>query len=139
MSGTFAAVKMDGMDAVGRGEEIRARRIGHGMNMNDLAKISGVSRQTIARAESGHPSVEELTYARLERALSDFEEETGADIAMTVRDTNGTSGLVKFTIHGVYGAAEVIVEGPVENMAELQAAVDKLLRGQHERRDASSE
>lgn len=112
-----------------RGEEIRARRIGHGMSVRDFAKLSKVDRQTITRAEADDEAVTELTYARLERALEDFEEEIGTDVPVSVVG-NGPN-LVKFTIHGVYGAAEVIVEGPVENMPELQAAVDKLLRGHH--------
>lgn len=128
MAGVVFAAKMGGMSAGERGASIRARRMSHGMKGTDLAQISGVSRQTIARAEKGDPTVEELTYARLEKALSDFEEEIGLD---SPRPFEQATNLVRFTIHGVYGAAEVIVEGPVENMPELQAAVDKLLRGQH--------
>lgn len=99
------------------------------MSLNGLAKLSGVTRQTIVKAEADDDKVTELTFSRLERALDDFEDETEITNVETLPNGNG-GNLVKFTIHGVYGAAEVIVEGPVENMAELQAAVDKLLRGQ---------
>lgn len=113
------------------------------MSVRNLAGLSQVDRATITRAEDDDPRVTELTYSRIERALDDWERETGADeeqpdsatpSAEQPAPANGPK-LVKFTIHGVYGAAEVIVEGPVENMAELQEAVDKLLRGQHDKRN----
>lgn len=125
---TASAAKMEHV-ANQRGANIRARRVGHGMSLNGLAKLSGVTRQTIVKAEADDDKVTELTFSRLERALDDFEDETEITNVETLPNGNG-GNLVKFTIHGVYGAAEVIVEGPVENMAELQAAVDKLLRGQ---------
>ena len=108
------------MNVGSRGEQLRARRERHGMSVHNFSAQSGVDRKTISRAEADDPKVTDLTYTRLNKALDEFEADTGA--------APGEPGApVKFRISGVYGVAEVIVEGPVENLPELEAAVERLL------------
>ena len=109
-------------------QELARRRERNGVAINELAKMVGLTREQLGKILRGEvPGSRSL--GKIERALEELEEEAGQHVS-ELRNGNG-SNLVKFTIHGVYGAAEVIVEGPIENMAELQAAVDRLLRGQH--------
>jgi transcriptional regulator with XRE-family HTH domain len=48
-----------------------------GLGNRELARLSGMSRNTIAAARTGASSA--TTYGKLEKALDDFERETGAD------------------------------------------------------------
>ena len=106
-----------------RGHAIRARRLAHGIkSVSALAKASGVSRDAVTAAEDGTAST--ATYERLEAWLDRFEEESGAD---EPEDPH----TVTFTVEGLYGAAKVVVSGPVENADALRRQVEALLRGNH--------
>ena len=108
--------------------QLAARRERNGIPISELAKKVGVTREQLGKILRGEvPGSRAL--GKIERVLDELDEEAGIGV-QKADAPNGNGGLVKFTISGVYGAAEVIVEGPVENMAELQAAVDRLLRGQ---------
>lgn len=104
-----------------RGHAIKARRLAHGIkSARAFAQATKVDREAIARAEDGLGS--EQTYERLEAWLDRFEEETGSDEPSDPQ-------LVTFRLTGVYGVRDVVISGPVENIAELQTAVENLLRG----------
>ena len=77
-----------------------------------------VPRASIAKAEAGVAS--DQIYSRLEMALDRLEEETGQN------DAEPESRHVTFRISGNFGV-DVIVDGPVENIAELEASVEKLI------------
>lgn len=86
--------------------------------MRQFADASGVSREAITAAEAGNAS--EGTYQRLEAWLDAFDEETGHDLPEP-------PGPVRFRLTGNFGV-EVIVEGPVENISELEESVERLIR-----------
>lgn len=105
-----------------RGQAIKRRRLALGIkSQHVLAKQSGVSRDAVMAAEAGDAS--ETTYGRLEAWLSGIEEETGMDASSSPSER----GLVTFRLSGNFGV-EVTVQGPVENVAELEAAVERLIR-----------
>lgn len=105
-----------------RGQAIKNRRLALGIkSLREFHEKTGVSREAITAAEAGEAS--RSTYERLETWLDSFDEETGG-----AADTEGQ--YVEFTLHGLYGARDVTVKGPVANMAELEQMVNRLLRGQ---------
>lgn len=114
---------------------LEARREDLGADIAEVAEEAGYSREWVGKILSGQAGSDKAL-RKVARALDALEAESGR--GRLVPKVPGAN-LVKFTIHGVYGAAEVIVEGPVENMEELQAAVDKLLRGQHDKKNGSAE
>jgi DNA-binding Lrp family transcriptional regulator len=91
----------------------------HGIkSLREFADKSGISREALTAAENGAAS--DATYERIEAWFDRFEEEIG--------DEGGPeSGIVEFRIAGNFGV-DVIVKGPVSNIAELEAAVQKLIR-----------
>jgi transcriptional regulator with XRE-family HTH domain len=105
-----------------RGHAIRARRLAHGIkSVRQLADRSGVSREAITAAEAGQASAQ--TYERLEAWFDAFEEETGSDEA-------NEPHIIVVRLKNDLG--EVAVEGPVDDLAELEAAARRLLRGLRE-------
>lgn len=106
------------MNEDSRGQTIRERRTTLGiMSVREFAKATGLSRNAIAAAEGGTAS--DITYARLENWLDNFEQEIGADDP----DEDKT---VTFTLSGNHRTA--VVAGPVSHLAELEAAAERLLR-----------
>ena len=102
-----------------RGHAIKDRRMRRGIkSRRAFADATGVSREAITAAEEGRAS--EGTYDRLEAWLDAFDAETGNDVPEA-------PGPVRFRLSGNFGV-EVIVEGPVENITELEASVERLIR-----------
>lgn len=109
------------VDQQARGQSIRQRRLALGIkSQHVLARESKVSRDAVMAAEKGTASDD--TYDRLEAWLSRIEEEAGMDTPPL-----SEHGLVTFRLSGNFGV-EVTVQGPVENVAELEAAVERLIR-----------
>lgn len=109
------------VDQEARGQNIRQRRLALGIkSVREFEKASKVSREAITAAESGAAS--QATYERLEAWLTRFEEEAGVEAP----EGEG-SGLVTFRLSGNFGV-EVTVQGPIENVAELEEAVERLIR-----------
>lgn len=120
-----------------RSRDLESRRQELGIEITDLAREAGMTREQVGKILAGKvPNSRSMR--KLELAMDRLEAEVGRGPLVRNGNGNGNGGpsLVKFTIHGVYGAAEVIVEGPVANMAELQAAVDRLLRGERGKESA---
>lgn len=112
----------DVMSDVDRGRELKRRRLEHGIDsLREFAEQTGVSRNAITSAEAGTAS--ESTYDRLEVWLDRFDARTGgpADEPTQLRPET-----VTFRLSGNFGA-EVTVEGPVSNLAELEESVARLL------------
>ena len=86
-----------------------------------------VSRAAIMKAGQGKAS--DGTYARLEAALDKIEHEMTSEAEELAEAVVTEAGMVTFDLRGVFGAESVTVKGPVKNLAELEAAVEKLLRG----------
>ena len=128
---TSAAVTRFALVDSDNGARIRARRKALGMTAGRLASMAGVSREHLSAVENGHKAPMDEWVRRVELAMDRYARETGqeepdADEGQPGSDTS--RGLIRFTVEGVYGAKALVVEGPVENIAELEAAVDKIMR-----------
>lgn len=103
-----------------RGVAIKRRRLALGIkSVNEFAKVTGIDRGAVTRAESGTAS--EGTLDRLEAWLDDIEQETGHD------EPTAEPEPLRITMRGVYGIEEVVVEGPVDHPDELVASVARLI------------
>jgi transcriptional regulator with XRE-family HTH domain len=111
------------IDDKSRGQEVKQRRLRHGIkSLRELAAKSGISREAVTAAEEGTAS--DATYERIHAWFDRFEEEIG--------DDGDDGGVVEFRIAGNFGV-DVIVKGPVANIAEIEAAVQSLIRSQTEK------
>jgi transcriptional regulator with XRE-family HTH domain len=107
-------------DAAERDEAVMVlerRRVGHGIPVAELARMAGVDRNYLAKALKGRQQVSDTFIGKVTRALEDFEGESGADLP---------DDYVEFHVAGDAGVT-AIVKGPVRNMAELEAAVSRLI------------
>jgi transcriptional regulator with XRE-family HTH domain len=111
----------------GRGAALRARREHLGMTVSDLAELASVDRGKLGRFESGKDVPSERWISGVERALDSFEAETGHEPGEAATKPP-EAGFIRFKVEGVYGAKALVVEGPVENMAELEEMVDRVMR-----------
>lgn len=116
-------------DETGAGEEIRARRTRAGMDLQDLARMAGVSRTTLTALERGQEGVRPATVGKVRAALDRFEEEAG----LSDPQPTAEPGQVTFELSSGMGIA-VTVKGPVENLAELREEVARLLETMEHRR-----
>jgi transcriptional regulator with XRE-family HTH domain len=104
------------------GERLKERRLALGLSRVRLANRAHIDRDTLRNLEEGHDGVRETTVVLVDRALNELEEEMG------MNDPEENGHVVRFVVRGVYGADALIVEGPVENIAELEASVDRIMR-----------
>lgn len=105
----------------GAGERIRARRTALGMTVKALAEKAGVDRGRLAAIEDG-AGARGSTIGAIETALSRLEEEMSGPY-----DEPASGGMVTFRMSGNFGV-DVVVQGPVENLDELEASVERLIR-----------
>lgn len=102
-----------------RGVAIKRRRLALGIkSVNEFAKVTGIDRGAVTRAEAGQASANTLD--RLEKWLDDIEGETGHDEPSEVEP-------LRITLRGVYGIEEIVAEGPVDHPDELVASVARLI------------
>lgn len=112
------------------GADIQARRLAIGMPVAALARRAKVDRGRLSALEAGE-SVRDTTLAAVERALSELEEEMGMDVPSRVAHPSvedPSQHFIRFRVEGVYGAKALVVEGPVDNLPELEAAVDRIMK-----------
>ena len=114
------------------GASVRARRERLGMDIVELAAEAGVAKDTLGDGEAGRRKLRPATWGKITRALDRLEAEAGVN-APRVVSTEPIGGtpekpLVRYTIAGNFGVSAV-VEGPVENIAELEASVQRLIEG----------
>lgn len=115
-----------------RGHAIKRRRLAAGLkSLEDFAAATGLARQTISRAERGHPTTTATTYERLEMWLDNFERETDTATQEAAIPQSAETDTVEFRLQGNFGV-DVIVKGPVANLPELEAAVARLLGRMHD-------
>ncbi len=118
------------MSKEARGHPINMRRIANRINSHlEFAEAPGLARQTIARAEEGDPRTTETTFARLEAFLDKFDHETSSeaeDAAAAAGNGNGDDQVVEYRLSGDFGV-DLIVKGPVSNIAEMEASIGRLL------------
>lgn len=106
------------------GQSIRERREQLKLNKVELARESAVHRDTITDIEAGK-GFQAATMGKLIETLDRLEDEAGLTAAGEAR---ADAGLVRYTVQNVYGATAIVVEGSVENIAELEASVDRIMR-----------
>lgn len=128
---TLAGVTQEG--GQDDGERIRERRLRLGLSVSALARHAHVDRDTINRAETGSGAPHDTTIAAIGAALSELERERGLtepeEPTVPMPAAAPEAGrLVRFEVQGVYGADALVIEGPVENIGELEAAVDRIMR-----------
>lgn len=113
------------------GAQFQARRVAIGMSVKALAERAGVDRGSIAKLEAGE-KVRMTTVGAIDKALSDLEHEYGMDLPSQVETLKAPTatepGVVRVKVEGVYGAKALIVEAPPENLPELEAMVDRIMR-----------
>ena len=105
----------------GAGEAIKKRRTALGVTVKALAEKAGVDRGRLAAIEDG-ASARESTIGAIERALADLEAAMSGPY-----DDDGERGLVTFRMSGSFGV-DVVVQGPVENLDELERSVERLIQ-----------
>lgn len=108
------------MSSETRGHAIKARRLALGIkSLREFAEASGISREALTAIEKGSG-----TTASIERAeawLDRIEAETG-------HDEPEKPHVMRVEVQGVYGAKALVFEAPIENIAELEAMVDRIMR-----------
>lgn len=116
------------MSKEARGHAINRRRIAQGINsLREFAEATGLSRQTIARAEEGDPRTTETTFVRLEAFLDKFDYETSSEAEDAAAAGSGSDEqVVEYRLSGDFGV-DLIVKGPVSNIAEMEASIGRLL------------
>lgn len=107
------------------GAQVRARRERLGMAIRDLATEAEVSRDTLSDMESGAKDFRQATLGKVLRALDRLEAEMG--IGAPLPEQIAPGGVVRYVVQGVYGAEALVVEGPVANIAELEASVNRIM------------
>ena len=116
------------------GSEFRERRLRLKMTQEEIAVEADLNRDTVSAIEAGKGGMK--SRRQLEDALARLEDEAGHTAlsiaeAVTTEEAPAVAAapsMIRFTVEGVYGAKALVVEGPVENIAELEAAVDKIMR-----------
>lgn len=105
------------------GERVRARRERLGMDKLHLAEQAGVSRETLAAIEKGQ-GFRRSSLTKIEKVLRELEQEAGLpDIPQASEASRAPAPSITVVRLSI---GEVVVEGPVENLAELQATVEAL-------------
>lgn len=107
-----------------RAKELTNRIARLGLSGRELAAQSGVARGTVSKALEGTAS--RGTYERLGRFLDDLEHAMESEVATPEPVKSPNDGLVEFRLTGKFGV-DVVVSGPVADLAELEAAVGRLL------------
>lgn len=118
------------------GRAIKARRERIGFKIYELADAAGVNKDTLSDWERGKRSPHSDTVEAVMAALDRLEEEMGIDAPPP--PAQAKPGMLRFEVTGVYGADALVVEGPIENLAELEAMIDRIMRG-GARRDETPE
>lgn len=102
--------------------EQRIARIG--IPKQDLAQRAGIDRGTLGRALKADPRISDRTWVRIERVLSQLEEEIGLSVQLADSSTASGESVVVSTVE--YGGATITLQGKAEAVAE---AIRRVLDG----------
>ena len=113
-------------DSTKRAKALMEQMTALGLSGRELAAKSGVARGTVGNALEGTAS--RGTYDRLEKFLSDLEDEMSSEVAAPtpVVPERPNNDFVEFRLTGNFGV-DVVVRGPVSDLAELEASVGRLM------------
>lgn len=106
------------------GERIQQRRARLGMSVRELATRAGVDRGRLAALEKGEGQARATTIALVETALDQLEAEMGYDESDKIATED--ESVVEFRVTGNFGV-DVVVRGPVRDMAALEDSVGRLI------------
>lgn len=102
------------------------RRERIGVTLIDLARLAGINRDTVAAIEEGK-GFRRDSLTKIERALTELEVEHGlGPIEAPEEESPRATRNVVITLGE--GRGRVVVEGPVEDLVELEAAAERLFR-----------
>ena len=110
---------LEGVTNQGAGEAIKQRRTALGVTVKALAERAGVDRGRLAAIEDG-ATARPATLGAIEKALAALEDELSGPY-----DNSGR--LVTFRLSGDFGV-DLVVEGPVDNLPELESSVERLIQ-----------
>lgn len=107
--------------------QIKFRRTRLGMNYSELARESGIDRDTISKLEKGRSGVahRDSTIGTLNTTLDRLESEVGMDMPSAVSDL-AVEEMVEFNIVGNFGVS-VVMKGPARNLPEMEEAAERLV------------
>lgn len=91
------------------------------MTKRQLANELGMDQRTVGRAVDAPETVSRSSYERIDQALNRLWEEMGLDD----EEQRATPGVIVFRVNN--GAAEAVIEAPVENLREAEEAVARLM------------
>lgn len=117
--------------------QVRERRERLGMNVTDLAREAGISRDTLGDFEAGTKGFHAATLGKVMRALDAAELEAfGASGQDVPAPTPGgaTYETIEFVVEGDFGV-KVTVKGPIRDRGELEQSVANIIRSIREGRD----
>lgn len=117
LTGTAQSAVMDAQ----RGDEIQRRLDALGISDREFHERTGIDRKTLRRAIAGEERVRSSTYGAIEAALDRLERD------VTAGTEGAPGGLVTFRLSGNFGV-DVVVQGPVTNLSELEASVERLVQ-----------
>lgn len=103
------------------GERIRQRRTRMGLSVREFAERAGVDRGQVSKIEKGEVRPHASTLGQIETALDRLEQELGMDAPDVTTDD-----MVEFRVAGNFGV-DVVVRGPVRDMAALEESVSRLI------------
>lgn len=117
----------------GDADDVRSRRIRLGLSIKQLAEEAGVAEDTLGDGEAGRRELRPATWGKVNLALDRLEAEAGVNAPPRVVAEERIAGapekpVVRYKIGGNFGVS-VVLEGPVENIAELEASAARLIAG----------
>lgn len=115
------------------GDNFRKRRQRLNLTQEELAIEAGIkSRDTVSAVENGQGSP--ASRRRMDDALARLEAEGHGEVGDEALAQGAQPHLIEFEVTGDFGV-RVAVKGPVENAAELEASVSRLIRDMKRNRD----
>lgn len=109
-----------------RGAAIQRRIDALGISDREWHAQTGIDRKTLHRAIRNEPGTRSSTYTAIEAELDRLEAKvSGRPVAHQVSER---PNMMRVEVQGVYGAKALVFEAPVENIAELEAMVDRIMR-----------
>ncbi len=109
-----------------RGAAIQRRIDNLGISDREWHAKTGIDRKTLHRAIRNEPGTRAATYTAIESNLDKLEAKmAGEPVAEQAPER---PNVVRIEVSNVYGTRALIVEGAIEDRAELEEMVDRIMR-----------